>query len=530
VRRGLVAGVALALALATAGSACSKNGGDGRTGRGDGDDVFRAGIVRPATLDPAQARSVDELLVADQLFDTLAASDPESQEAVPGIASSWSVSADQLRWEFTIRPDARFSDGTPITAADVKATLDRIARKDSGSSVADLLEVVAGYRATAVDGGASDLGGVVVTGPTSVRIDLESPWSVLPTVLANPAFGIVPKSVADAPAFPEGSAQLPTSGPYRIASVADSRLSIVPAPGVDAAAAGVDFVLFDDKAEAYDALEAGDVDWSEVPPDRTEEAAKTFGRDHFRPYVAELFYAFNLRNPKFGDVRFREAVVRAIDRASILRTVYGTSVRPATGLVVDGLPGHQDDPCAGRCAFDAERSKALLAEITAGGGTVPEIAIDFESDATQTEVATAMRDALAAVGITATLRPKPLEEYQRFAVSGDQELFRLGWVAPYASADAILSPLFLTGFPNNVTGFSSVTVDELLRAARAEPDAAARVERWQAAERAVLAELPIVPLGQFELHSAASDRVRGLALTATGTFDARTVAVSAAGD
>jgi ABC-type transport system substrate-binding protein len=524
----VVAGVALVLVAVTAAGACTKKGGGGGSGSSEAADVFRAGIVRPATLDPAQARSVDELLVADQLFDTLAATDAESQDAVPALAASWTVSADQLQWDFTLRPDARFSDGAPVTAADVKATLDRIARKDSGSSVADLLEVVAGYRAAAVDGTATELAGVVATDERTVRIALESPWSVLPTVLANPAFGVLPAAVAEAP-FPAGSAQLPTSGPYRIASVADARISLVPAPGVKAAAAGVDFVLFDDKAAAYDALVDGDVDWSEVPPDRAEDAAETFGRSHFRPYVAELFYAFNLRNPKFADGRFREAIVRAVDRDAIVRSVYGTAMRPNVGLVVEGLPGHQDDPCAGRCDHDADRARALLAEIVAGGGAVPEIAIDFEADDTQTEVATALREALAAVGITATLRPKPLEEYQRFAVSGEQELFRLGWVAPYASADGILTPLFLTGFPNNVTGFSSVAVDDVLRAARAEPDPAARVERWKAAERLVLAELPIIPIGQFELHSAAAERVRGLAITVTGTFDARTVSVAPAG-
>lgn len=515
------------LTLLLAGTACTKKGGS-PSDPASGDDVFRAGIVRPSTLDPARARSIDELLVVEQLFDTLAVTDPDTQEPGPGLAASWTVSADQLQWSFTLRPDARFSDGTPITAADVKATLDRVARKATASSVADLLELVAGYRAVAVDATASELSGVVVTDPTSVRIDLESPWSVLPTVLANPAFGILPKAVAEAARFPSPSPRLPTSGPYRVAKVADSRLSLVPAAGVEAAAAGVDFVLFDDKAEAYDALVDGDVDWSEVPPDRTDAAAEAFGRDQFRPYVAELFYAFNLRNPKFADARFREAVVRAVDREQVATSVYGASLRPTSSLIVDGLPGHQDDPCGERCRHDPERARALLAEITAGGGAVPEVAIDFEADETQTKVATMLRDALAAVGITATLRPKPLEEYQRFAVSGEQELFRLGWVAPYPSADGILSPLFLSAFPNNLTGYSSAAVDELLRGARAEPDATARVERWQAAERAVLSDLPIVPLGQFELHSAAAERVGGLAIGVTGTFDARTVSVASA--
>jgi oligopeptide transport system substrate-binding protein len=517
----------------------------GACNRGDGDDddarpgpersgpagVFRAGIVRPSTIDPARARTIDELLVADQLYDSLAAHDPETLEPVPSLAESWTASEDQLHWDFKLRAGAVFSDGSPITSADVKATLDRIARKDSGSSVSDLLELVGGYRAVAVDGTATELSGVVAVAPDVVRIDLESPWSVLPSVLANPAFGVVPAAVAAASSspFPEPSASVVTSGPYALSSVSAARWTLKPVEGVEAATDSVSLVLFEDKAAAYDALVAGDVDWSEVPPDKAAEAASRFGRSLFRPYTAELFYAFNLRNPKFADVRFREAIVRAVDRAAIIEEVYGTTVTASTGVVVEGLAGHQDDPCGGRCAHDVARAKALLEEMAAEGLAPPEIAIDFESDETQTAVATLLRDQLAAAGITATLRPKPLEEYQQFAVSGSQELFRLGWIAPYPSADAILTPLFLTGFPNNLTGFSSAGVDDLLRAARADPSADGRVARWQEAERAVLAELPIVPIGQFSLQSAGAERVTGLVLTATGTFDARTVSVDGSG-
>jgi peptide/nickel transport system substrate-binding protein/oligopeptide transport system substrate-binding protein len=154
---------------------------------------------------------------------------------------------------------------------------------------------------------------------------------------------------------------------------------------------------------------------------------------------------------------------------------------------------------------------------------MPEVAIDFEDDATQTAVATAIQTQLAAVGVTATLRPKPLAEYQQFAVTGQQELFRLGWIAPYPSADAVLPGLFATGFPNNLTGFSSGTVDDSLRTARAAATADARTAAYQAAEKAVLAELPIIPIAQFELQSVATDRVRGLTMTSAGSFDGRRV-------
>lgn len=482
--------------------------------------MFRAGIVRPASLDPAQARSVDEVLVADQLFDSLTSYESETNEAVASLAQSWTATPDQQHWDFTLRPNARFSDGAVVTSDDVKATFDRIARKDSGSSVADLLENITGYSAVAIDGTAADLAGVVVVAPDVVRFDLDVPLSVLPVVLSNPAFGILPKAMVDAGALPDPPIG---SGPFRVSSATKDRISLVRMAGAASRNKRIDFFLFDDKAKTYNAFVSNLVDWSEVPSDRVAEAKRRFGRKLFRPYLAELFYAFNLRNPKFADIRFREALVRAVDGKAIATDIYDGTVRHMDGIIVEGLGARQEDPCAGRCGYDPERSKALLAEITAEGAAIPEVQIDFDDDPIQIAVAEAIRDDLGVVGVPASLRPKSLAEYQQFAVTGEQELFRLGWIAPYPSPDAILSPLFLTGFPNNLTGFSSAVVDEHLRAARAEPDKAARTEQFKAAERAVLAELPIIPIAQFELHSVASPRVRGLKVDANGTFDGRDV-------
>lgn len=483
---------------------------------------FRAAIVAPATLDPAQARSVEELLVADQLYDSLVAYDPKTLEPVPALAASWTATPDQQHWDFTLRPGATFADGRPVTSADVKASLERIARKGSGSSVADLLEPVTGYGPVAVEGSATELAGVTTPSPEVVRIDLDQPWSLLPAALANPAFGILPKDAADAPALPEGVAG---SGPFRVGGRDDRRLTLTPAAGVETRSPSLEFLLFPDKGQAYAAFEAGNADWSSVPADRAADAAKRHGRQLFKPYVAELFYAFNLRSPKFSDPRFREAISSAVDRRAIIDTVYSGTVLPIDGLVVQGLPGHQERPCEDRCGYDRERAAALAAELAAGG-PLPEVQIDFEEDKTQTAVATAIRDNLAAVGIPAALRPKPLADYQQFAVTGEQELFRLGWIAPYPSGDAILTPLFRTGFPNNLIGLSSPAVDEPLLAARAEPDPARRVEYLRQAERAVLAELVVIPIAQFEIQTVASPRVQGLELTSMGTFDGRTVWVT----
>jgi oligopeptide transport system substrate-binding protein len=86
-----------------------------------------------------------------------------------------------------------------------------------------------------------------------------------------------------------------------------------------------------------------------------------------------------------------------------------------------------------------------------------------------------------------------------------------------------LAPLFMTGGSDNVSGFSSPPVDDLIKAARAEPDEAKRTANYQQAEKLIMDQLPVVPIVQFQTHAVVSDRVEGLQLNAYGTFDATQV-------
>ena len=493
--------------------AASCTGGDDKKDSGQPDvplppvrgGVLRVGVTPLGTLDPAQARTVDQLLVADHLFDGLTTFDPATTEAAPALASRWQASPDLTQWDFFLRP-ATFSNGRAITSADVKYTLDRIVPPGSGSPGSDLLSSVAE---------------VTTPAPEQVHIALKQPWSVLPLVLSSPVFGVVPKEAveAQAPAFADKPVG---SGPFQVSERKDDVVTLTAAPGSSALLAGMELVQAPDVAAAYRLFTDDKLDVAQVPPQDVDSAARRYGRDAFRPYLAELFYGFNLKSPKLADVRFREAIVRGVDRRAIVRAVYGSTVNPLEGVVVEGVAAHQADACGERCRHDPARAKALLAEVFAGGPP-PEVQLAYDEDEAQEAVAKAIESALAEVGLKVVLAPKSLKDYKDYAVSGQQELFRLGWIARFPSPDDFLPPLFLTGSPNNLTGFSVPGVDDQLRQARTEADAARRAELYRAAERAVMEALPVMPIAQFRLHAVLSKRVRGLNLTSAGTFDGATV-------
>ena len=488
--------------------------------------VLRLGVETPGSLDPAQARSPSEFLLIDQLFDGLTAYENPGLQVKPAIAASWQSTPDFKRWEFTLRPDAKFGNGRPITPGDVKYSLERIARRGSTSPALAQLEQVAGFKPFNVTGKAGELTGVTSPGPNVVRIDLDEPMALLPAVLGNPTFGIVPRESVDAvPPSPSFATEPVGSGPFRLESRTDFELNLVPAEGTDTSLKAVAVFLAKDSSSAYADFLRGGVDWAEAPNDQVEPVPPAKGRDGFHPYAAELFYGFNLKNPKFADQRFREAIVHAVDRDAIVRVVYGSSVLTANSLVAQGIPGAQPDPCGEVCRFDPARAKVLLKEAF-GDRPPPDIHIDFDDDPTQRAVAEAMQANLRAVGVIANLRPHAYGDYLRFALSGAQELFRLGWIGTYPHPDAFLTPLYLSGLTDNVTGFSSPQVDALLRQGRAEPDEAKRFAAFQEAEKLVMTQVPVVPLAQFQTHAVTAPRVKDLRVTVFGTFDAAQVKLS----
>ncbi len=472
--------------------------------------VLRLGIESPATLDPARARPVpiSEPLVAGLLFDGLTGIDATSGEVVPALAEWWDHEEHRV-WRFRLRQGVTFHDGSLITAGDVVFSLERVI-DDPESPSALALEIVAGVEAET---------------DRHVRIELLEPLADFPSVLTNPALGIVPQALVEAD--PSGFAAAPVgSGPLMIDEVADDVLRLVPAGGVDAYLEGVELHRFADVAAAYAAFERELVDWSLVPAERAAEAAERHGDDGYRPYQAVLFYGIDVDAQYLADARFREAIVRAVNAGRVSELAYEGTLLHLTGPVPAGVPGHQPDACKERCGHHQARARQLVAAAFPDGAPVVEIA--FDEGGRQDAVAAALQDMLQAVDIPVRLRPMPFEEYKTFVASGQQQVFRLGWTGSYPSPDAYLVPLFRTGSPDNVTSLSKPEADQRLALARTSDDPDERRELYRQAERQVMAELPIIPIGQFQILSVARPEVRGLVMAIDGTFDP--TAVWLAGD
>jgi len=437
--------------------------------------------------------------MADLLFDGLTSMAPGASEASPAIAASWTPSTDLKSWTFKLRANAHFSDGRTIAADDAKYTLDRVKAMGETSVAAVRLEPVASV--TAIDA-------------STLQVVTATPLAVLPELLAAPEYGIVPKEAVEA-ASPVFAKAPGGSGPFAFSGQSGDVVTLVRAAGSPSYLDGVEVHEYDkaDLGKARDELTTGHLDWTVVPggPSPGVTAPSSV------PFDAELFYAFNLLDPTFADARFRQAIVKAVDRSAVVTAAYPGTAVPLGGPVPAGVAGHRDDPCGALCAYDVEGAKALLAQAFPDGN-IPTVNLDYFTGTGEEAAADGIASGLTAVGIPVNKRPLPPDQYDQFVVSGQEGLFRLGTIGVYASPDAYLFPLFATGSHDNATGFSATSVDQLLAAARSTADPAARLQIYLQVEDAVMQQVPILPVAQFVTTTLMSPRVHDLTLDVHGTF------------
>jgi len=489
---------------------------------------LRLAAVEVQNLDPAAAVPTNQadMIAIDLMYDSLTvfptglgddanSTDPDETRAVPDIAESMQPNGDATAW--TVKLGARtFSDGSPIRAADVKASFERLAKRGSMSLPGVRLEIINGYQEVAT-GAAPEMSGLRVVDDSTLEIGLRESYIALPELVASPLYAIVPKAAADqgdaAFAAPVGS------GPYAFVDRDDTRIRLERASGAIGADVGpdvVELVEFATWESAYQAFVGGQIDWSLVPAGELDDATNTYGSDNFEFFGSELWLGFNLRDPTFTDPRFRQAIVQAIDSEKVVAdTLPGRW--PLRAIVPREVPGYNDDACGALCEFFPDAARAWLAQAFPAGG-IPTVMLDGYEDPTQRAMLESVKEQLAAVGIPAELRMRPFEEYRAFVTSGQQALFSFGWVGVAPMQDVYLASLFQSASPDNVTGFRSPDIDAQITSARANGDPQGRADDYGWIERQVLNQSVLVPIAQLRTNQVVADRVGGWSTRLDGTF------------
>ena len=468
-------------------------------------EYLRRGLsADPATLDPQQARSVAALKVLGDVYEGLLTRDA-SGASVPGAAESWQVSGDGTRYTFMLRGDARWQDGSRVTAADFLRGWRHLVDPANAAFYADLLRPVAGAEAIAAGDADPETLGIAAPDSQTLVITLARPQADFLQRLGHPA--LAPRHVDAKPPFSNGAYAVAERSPGRI--LLERNAAFHAADSV--AIAQVEYRAFEQEATEYSAFRAGELDiTSRVPREvfRLPDAERSNVR--VAPYLGTVFLTFNMREAP--PLNLRRALSLAVDREALAATVVGRGEQPAFGLVPPGVANGAVEyaPLASREPATEYGLRVALAKSLAGN-TPEAITVAYATSDENRVVAAALqamwREALPNVTVTLENREFRVLLAQRRA--GDFEgLMRASRIADFDDAAQFLD-ILRSGHPANGAGFSDTRFDTLMDAAGYTDSPERRADTLRAAEAILADQVPVIPLYHFVAKHAVAPRVTG---------------------
>lgn len=337
----------------------------------------------PVSLDPIATSDNGSIWTQLLIYDTLIRPDRAGTGLEPGLAESWTVSDDGLTLRFRLR-DAKFSDGTPVTTADVQYSIERAASEASGWG--RFFRPITGFE---------------IIDDREIVMTLAEPFTPAFNNLALFAAAILPKARLEA----EGEAFFDNpvgSGPF-VLSAWDRGSKVVLAPNPHywqpgkPAVDGAELAVVTEPSARVVRLEAGEADVILDPPlNQLAELAQTPGIEvgETQPYRAD-FVLFNTTRTPFDDQRVRQALNYAIDKQALIDGVlYGAGEVAASAMPVMAYA----DPDLAPYPHDIAKAKALLAEAGYPDGFTAELVVD-SGKAGHRNVAIALQAMLQAIGV-----------------------------------------------------------------------------------------------------------------------------------
>jgi peptide/nickel transport system substrate-binding protein len=462
----------------------------------------------PANLDPrigtdAQAEHIDSLM-----FDALVRRD-EHFGLQPFLATKWET-PDPLTWVFHLRSDVHFQDGRPLTARDVKWTIDSILN-------GTVISVKAGSFTT--------LDHIDAPDPATVIFHLKKPDPSLPFNLCDGAIGIVPYgSGRDFGQHPIGS------GPFEFLSQQlDRDVVLARAPSYWGTRPNIPRIVFavvpDATTRALE-LEKGsaDVESNALPADEVY----ALGRDkHLAvdegPGTVLNYIVFNMRDPILRDVRVRTAVALAINRPLIIQTLYRGEARLAESLLppqhwawTAETEQHPYDPAAANALLDQAGYHR------GPGGIRFHISMKTSNDETVRLVSVAMQEQLAQVGIALDLRSYEFATFYADLTRGAFQLAPSRWIGGNENPDIFRYAYATAAFPPHGANrgfYSNPEMDRLLADASVTSDRQRQREDYVRIQQIAARDLPSLNLWYLDAVVVHDRKLSNIRPSPSGTFD-----------
>ena len=493
-------------------AACGGSGSGGKSGDAivvGTTDRFITSKDEPALLDPAYAYDAGSWNILRQVVQTLMAQPSSGGEPEPEAAEKCRFTdKGSERYACTLRKDLKFSNGDPVTAADVKFSIDRARAINSASGVAGLL---------------STIDTVETQGDSEVIFHLKTADATFPFKLSTPVAGILnskdyPKSKL------RNGFQVDGSGPYTMQAEVQGRelvkATFTKNPNYKGTQTPknnkVELKPFSDSAAMNTALDKGDIDVmarSMTPDQVTKLQNDTSGKINLveMPGLIIRYLAFKTDAPVVKNKAVRQAMAQVIDRGELVAKVYGSQAQPLYSLVPATITGHSNSFFNKYTNPNVAKARTLLA--TAHITTPVKLTLHYTTDhygaptAKEFEV---LKKQLNASGLfDVSIKGNTWDKFLPAQMKGQYDVFGMGWFPDFPDADNFLAP-FLDKDNILASPYANSEIrNTLIPQSRREADRLAASQSITRIQDIVAEDVPVIPLWQGKDYIATRDDILG---------------------
>ncbi|MDU2938363.1 MAG: peptide ABC transporter substrate-binding protein [Enterobacteriaceae bacterium] len=461
----------------------------------------------PATLDPAKAVGLPEIQVIRDLFEGLVNQNAKG-EIIPGVASKWQ-SSDNRVWTFTLRDNAQWSDGTPVTAQDFVYSWQRLVDPKTLSPFAWFAALAGINNAQAIIDGkmTPDKLGVSAVDAHTFRVQLDKPLPWFTSLTASFAFYPVQKANAESGKEWTRPGKLIGNGAYVLKDrVVNEKLVVEPNSHYwdngNTVLKKVTFMPINQESAATKRYLAGGIDITEsFPKNLYQKLLKDIpGQVYTPPQLGTYYYAFNTEKGPTADARVRLALSMTIDRRLIAEKVLGTGEKPAWHFTPDVTAGFTPQKTQFEEMSQAERNaqaKMLLQAAGYGPDRPLKLTLLYNTSENHQKIAIAVASMWKKnLGVDVKLQNQEWKTYIDSRNTGNFDVIRASWVGDYNEPSTFLSLLTST-HSGNIARFKNPAYDKIIKQATLETTAAARNADYNAAEHIIAEQAPIAPIYQY---------------------------------
>ena len=447
------------------------------------------------------------------------------------LCTDYTISDDGLVYTFNLRKDAKWSDGVPVTAKDFVYGFRRELVPELKAAYADMMSAIVNFAPVFAGEQPLEDFGVKAVDDYTFEVTLSFPQPYFPLMTTFSPFFPLREDKVPMDSFnwsKENVADIVTNGPLKFSEyVANEKIVLVPNPEsyekdlvkLDR----VEFYFIPDPQTQVAAFKTGEIDMAFVPP--TDVSMTYENKDEIKnvPYLANNIYLFSSRVPVFQDIRVREAITIAINRAQIAEILGGAN-RPLYALIPPGIT----NPATGKdfreeggdiIVEDVARAQQLLADAGYPGGEgFPEISWMYNNLPMHNDVSQAVQAMLKDnLGITLNLQQLDSATFGSERRAGNFEITRLGTSADYVDPTTWLN-LYIssTGYIERVSGYLTPEFDALMEESNLLLDPGPRFEKLHEAEVELLSEFWWIPISIYSKEMLQKDYVTGVFTTTAG--------------